>query len=496
MSENDNEDAPQDPQVPEAEVRKRRGISVVWIVPIIAAVLAGGLWLQSIQSRGPMVTVVFDDGSSLEAGKTKVLFEGVEVGRMQSVELAADLKSVETTIQLDESAQKMALEGAEYWVVRPSIGIGGISGLETLVSGSYVGVIPGKGEKKKSFVAVGQPPMSTTRIPGLQLTLRSSGLASLEVGSPIAFRQIQVGEVTGYQLREDRTGVELTAVIYARHQHLVRENSKFWNASGINVTLGAAGLEVETQSLAALLLGGISFMTPKGERAGGEVKDGAPFELFANFDSVKRERRIQNGLVVILESASAGSVKKGDPVSYREVTVGEVLRQKLGSESSKVLVYVNIWPKYAPLVRDNSVFWNASGIKAHFGLFSGLDLSMESLESLIAGGIAFATPDDPGERVANNSYFKIAEKPEDRWLTWAPRIKTAASAVLKAPVRVVESGVDKLDKSSSRESSEAVAEQEARENQQQEREEVKRLNKSREEAGRRNMGGPRPGHGF
>ena len=237
MSENENEDAPQDPQVPEAEVRKRRGISVVWIVPIIAAVVAGGLWLQSIQSRGPVVTVIFDDGSSLEAGKTKVLFEGVEVGRMQSVELATDLKSVETTIQLDESAKKMALEGAEYWVVRPSIGIGGISGLETLVSGSYVGVIPGKGEKKKRFVAVGQPPMATTRIPGLQLTLRSSGLASLESGSPIAFRQIQVGEVTGYQLREDRSGVELTAVIYARHQHLVRENSKFWNASGINVTL-------------------------------------------------------------------------------------------------------------------------------------------------------------------------------------------------------------------------------------------------------------------
>jgi paraquat-inducible protein B len=490
MSENENEDAPQDPQVPEAEVRKRRGISMVWIVPIIAAIVAGGLWLQSIQSRGPVVTVIFDDGSSLEAGKTKVLFEGVEVGRMQSVELAADLKSVETTIQLDESAQKMALEGAEYWVVRPSIGIGGISGLETLVSGSYVGVIPGKGEKKKRFVAVGQPPMATTRIPGLQLTLSSSGLASLEVGSPIAFRQIQVGEVTGYQLREDRSGVELTAVIYERHQHLVRENSKFWNASGIKVTLGAAGLEVETQSLAALLLGGISFTTPKGDRAGGEVKDGSPFELFTDFDSVKRERRIQNGLVVILESASAGSVKRGDPVSYREVKVGEVLRQKLGSESSKVLVYVNIWPKYAALVRDNSVFWNASGIKAHFGLFSGLDLSMESLESLIAGGIAFATPDDPGARVANNSYFKIAEKPEDRWLNWAPRIKTAASAVLKAPVRVLEG--DRKDEGEAANAPQANAEQSE---QGSEEGEVQRVDRERATAARRNQGGPRPGHG-
>ena len=490
MSEKENAEVPGASEAPEAEVHKRRGISVVWVVPIIAAIVAGGLWLQAIQSRGPLVTVIFDDGSSLEAGKTKVLFEGVEVGRMQSVELSDDLKSVETTIQLDESAKKMALDGAEYWVVRPSIGIGGISGLETLISGSYVGVIPGKGETKKKFVAVGQPPMSTTRIPGLQLRLRSSGLASLEAGSPIAFRQIQVGEVTGYELRTDRTGVDLTAVVYQRHQHLVRENSKFWNASGVNVTLGAAGLQVETQSLAALLLGGISFMTPKGERAGGEVKDGADYELFTDFDAVKRERRIKNGLVVILESASAGSVKKGDPVSYREVTVGEVLRQKLGSESSKVLVYVNIWPKYAPLVRENSVFWNASGIKAHFGLFSGLDVSMESLESLIAGGIAFATPDDPGERVANNSYFKINEKPEDRWLDWAPRIRTAASTVLKAPVRVLEGDHKDEDEAANAQQANAAQSEQGREE-----EEVQRVDRERANAARRNQGGPRPGHG-
>ena len=196
---------------------------------------------------------------------------------------------------------------------------------------------------------------------------------------------------------------------------------------------------------------------------------------------------------MILESASAGSVKKGDPVSYREVTVGEVLRQKLGSESSKVLVYVNIWPKYAPLVRDNSVFWNASGIKAHFGLFSGLDVSMESLESLIAGGIAFATPDDPGERVANNSYFKINEKPEDRWLDWAPRIRTAASTVLKAPVRALESGV----RSGQRESEASGAAEAGAEQSQQKREaeEVQRVDRERATAARRNQGGPRPGHG-
>lgn len=480
MSENETAETP---PAPKAEVRKRRGISIVWMVPILAAVIAGGLWLQALQSRGPMVTVLFDDGSSLEAGKTKVLFEGVEVGRVRLVELSEDLKSVRTEIRLDESATRMARDGAEYWVVRPSIGIGGISGLETLVSGSYIGVVPGKGSAKKDFVAVGQPPMATTRIPGLQLKLRSSGLASLEIGSPIAFRQIQVGEVTGYELREDRTGVDLTAVVYKRHAYLVRGHSKFWNASGIKVTLGAAGVEVKTQSLAAVLLGGISFMTPRGGNAGGPVADGAEFDLFGDFDAVQRERRIKNGLVVILESGSAGSVKKGDPVSYREVKVGQVLRQKLGSESSKVLVYVNIWPKYAPLVRDNSVFWNASGVKAHFGLFSGLDVSLESLESLIAGGIAFATPDDPGAPVPNNSYFKIADKPEDRWLDWAPRITTAASTVFKAPVKALKSGVDDLKRSDTPAAETARVDEEEKENREESREQPTR-----------HIGGHRPGH--
>lgn len=432
-------------EVTEALVRTRRGVSVVWLVPIFAAVIAGGLWLQALRASGPLVTVVFDDGSSLEAGKTKVQYDGVEVGRIETVNLSADLATVITTIQLDSSAARMAQEGAEYWVVRPTIGIGGVSGLETLVSGSYIGVVPGRGSDKRSFTGVGQPPMSATRIPGLQLHLTSKSLASLEVGSPVAFRQIQVGEITGYVLREDRSGVDLTLVVYDRHKHLVREESRFYNASGVDVTLGGSGLKVETQSVAAMLLGGVSFLTPTGDSAGSAVADGAQFVLHSDLAAVRRERRIRMGLTIILESAALGSIKKGDPVSYREVEVGEVLKAALAAESANVLVHVNIWPKYTALVRENSVFWNASGVKAHFGLFSGLDLSMESLESLIAGGVAFATPDEPGPRVANGASFRIATKSEDNWLSWAPKIGRVVDTVIRAPVRAVKKSVEVMD---------------------------------------------------
>lgn len=425
----------------DVEVRKRRRVSIVWLVPIIAAVVAGGLWIETLQSRGPLVTVAFDDGNSLEAGKTKVLFEGVEVGRVESVGLTPDLESVITTIQLDSSAALMARKGAEYWVVRPSIGIGGISGLETLVSGSYVGVVPGDGKEQKNFVAVGQPPMSTTRIPGLQLVLKADGLGSIEVGSPVAFRQIQVGEVTGYSLREDRTGVDLTVVVYERHQHLVRAGSRFHNASGFDVSLGAAGLQVEMQSLAAVLLGGISFETPPGDSAGAAVASGAEFRLYSDRASIAREQRIRQGLTVVLESGALGSIKRGDPVSYREVQVGEILHDELGPESSRVLVTVNIWPEYSALVRENSVFWNASGLRAHFGLLSGLDVSVDSVESLLAGGVAFATPTDAGAPVENGALFPISKKPDDS-SEWAPRIARAVGAVVRAPGTVIRAGAN------------------------------------------------------
>lgn len=442
---NDEERLPmEEVDVAEALVRKRRGVSVVWLVPIVAAVIAGGLWLQALRARGPVVTVVFDDGSSLDAGQTKVQYEGVEVGRVEAVELSADLATVITTIQLDSSAGRMAREGAEYWVVRPSIGIGGISGLETLVSGSYIGVVPGRGEKKKSFTGVGQPPMAATRIPGLQLQLTSKSLASLEVGSPVAFRQIQVGEVTGYKLREDRSGVDLTLAVYDRHKHLVRLGSRFYNASGIDVTLGGSGLKLETQSVAAMLLGGVSFLTPVGDAGGGVVADGARFELHVDLASVRREKRIREGLTLVLESGALGSIKKGDPVSYREVQVGEVLHAELGSESTNVFVHVNIWPKYTALVRANSVFWNASGLQAHFGLFSGLDISVESLEALLAGGIAFATPDEPGPQVGNGAAFRIVAKAKEDWLSWAPRIGRVVETVVHAPAAAMQKGVDIL----------------------------------------------------
>ena len=428
-----------------AVIRKRRRFSIVWLVPLVAALIAGGLWLQALQERGPLVTVVFDDGSGLEAGKSTVQFQGVEVGTVETVVLSKDLERVITTIRLDSSAKQMAQKGAEYWIVRPTFGIGGLSGLETLVSGSFIGVVPGDGPPQVRFDGLGEPPMSAVRIPGLKLRLKARELGSLSVGSPVAFRQIQVGEVTGYVLREDRTGVELTIVIYEPHRTLVREKSRFWNASGVKVSLGAKGLKIKTQSLAALVLGGVSFSTPAGDRAGGAAATDTLFALHENQHAVLRDELIDEGLNIILVASSLGSVRNGDSVFYREIQVGEVTGARLAPDSRDVHLEVNIWSEYAPLVRVNSQFWNASGLNAHFGLFSGLDVSVESLESLVAGGIAFATPDEPGVRVEGGSIFTLAPKASEDWTQWAPKIGRAVGDVVRAPAEIVRGGVRALE---------------------------------------------------
>ena len=442
----------------EAVVRRRRGISIVWAVPIIAAIVAGGLWIQALRERGPLVTVVFDDGNGLEAGKTVVLFQGVAVGTVESVDLSQNLETVVTQIRLEASAERMAQDGAKYWIVRPSFGIGGLTGLETLVSGPYIGVVPGDGASQTDFTGVSEPPMEATRMPGLRILLEADQLGSLTLGSPVAFRKIQIGEVTGYALRKDKSKVDLTVTVYDAHRELIREGSRFWNASGVKVTIGAGGLKVKSQSLAALLLGGISVVNPGGTTITPPARSGASFRLYRSEHEFKRRDRIREGLNIRLESTSLGSVRPGDPVSYREVQVGEVIDAELAPGSQHVFLSANIWKEYAPLVRTNSRFWNASGIRAHFGLFSGLDISVESLESLVSGGVAFATPDDPGGEVPNGTAFSLADAPKDNWLSWAPRLLSAVGGVVRAPAKLVKKGVNDLTGSGRKGESQAVAE--------------------------------------
>ncbi len=484
---------------------------------------------------GIKVVVNLPDFEGLTPGSTPVMYKGLQVGVLKKIKVNPSLIGASADLLLDPRSEDYLVEGADFWVVKPSISLGGISGIETLVKGNYIAVRPGEKGKpaKRSFQALAKVPPMDINVPGLHLVLRSSKLASLSLGSPILFRQVKVGAVQSYQLSRDHQQVLLGVHIEPEYAGLVNSSTRFWNASGVTLTGGLSGIEVKSESLQSLLVGGIAFETPdpkallkgrlpqfnlftdrdKALETGVEVQIqvqtgeglnvGTPIrykglevgevdrlELSADMKAVVLYARIlkaseqiaragskfwvvrpevslvraanldtlvtglyldvqpaaspsapqqtrfiaqmnaptelpsAKGLKLVLSTAARGSIKAGVAISYRDVPVGKVIDYQLSPNADRVLLQVLIEPRYAPLVRSTSKFWNTSGVTVDAGLFKGVKLRTDSLESMLEGGISFATPDNPqmgGPALAGQT-FVLNNEVKDEWLQWAPKI--------------------------------------------------------------------------
>ncbi|HEX4120309.1 MAG TPA: MlaD family protein [Verrucomicrobiae bacterium] len=278
--------------IPKAIIKKARTAWLFWLIPLGAAALCVWFVYRDYIASGPLITIYFQNVEGVMPGNTQIQYRGSQIGEVKTVALAPDLKSVKVTSRLARDAKNLAREGSVFWVVRPEVKVGTISGLQTIVSGVYINVQPGQGSPTNVFLGSESQPVERLPDP-LNITIRSSSLDSMQETSPVFYRGIQVGEVTGYQLAPDGHAV----LIRARIRH-----------------------------------------------------------------------------------------------------------------------------DYAPLVRENSVFWNAGGVDFHIGLFKGAEISAESAESLLGGGVAFATPPDPGAPAADGALFDLSEKSKDEWKKWAPSI--------------------------------------------------------------------------
>ncbi|WP_309385828.1 intermembrane transport protein PqiB [Cerasicoccus frondis] len=269
--------------LPEVQLTKHQRFSIVWVVPIIAIAIAGWLAYRSLAMRGPEIEITFKDGSGLVAGKTEIQYLGIKVGSVDKVHLDEKLSKVVVKARLEKSAAEagIASEGAAFWVVRPQIGIGGVRGLDTLLSGPYIGVSPGNGGKTiHQFSGLPEQPPAGPREPGLNIILQAEKLGSLTDGDPVYYREFQVGEVDQVYLASDARTVHAHIHIKAEYAPLVRQNTKFWNASGIGMSLGLFGAKVKTESLSSILKGGVSFATPPNDEMGGSVEDNDVFKLY------------------------------------------------------------------------------------------------------------------------------------------------------------------------------------------------------------------------
>ena len=311
------------PQATLEPPRRKGRLSIVWIIPLLAAAVAVGIAVQRIRTEGPTITILFRAAAGIQEGKTFVKYKDVEIGKVTAVQLADQFSKVAVTVQVDRSAAGLLVDDTRFWVVEPRVTLSGVSGLGTLLSGNYIGIQPGKSKKeRRQFVGLDTPPAITDQ-PGRRFVLKAPDLGSIGIGAPLYFRRLKVGEVASYALAADGSGVDITVFVFTPFEQYVTPETRFWDASGIDVSLTADGLNVRTQSLVSLLAGGVAFDVPSFLSAADPAEEDAVFTLFGNQASaLKQPDPVARRYVIYTDSLDGLQV--GAPVKILGVRAGEV----------------------------------------------------------------------------------------------------------------------------------------------------------------------------
>ena len=310
---------------PIIEPRSRWVPSLVWVIPLIAALIGIALVVKSVAGRGPTITISFISAEGLETGKTKLKYKDVDVGTVKEITLSKDHSRVLVEVQLTKAAEDFAVKDTRFWVVRPRVAASGVTGLGTLLSGAYIGVDAGKSAEDEShFVGLESPPAVTGDQKGHQFTLRGESLGSIDIGSPIYYRRVQVGQVAGFSLDKDGTGVTMQVFVNAPYDQYIGTNTRWWHASGVDLRLDANGFKLNTQSLATVVLGGLAFQTPPNQQPGPQAPNYMTFRLGADETDAMRDPDGQPVHVVMRFNQSLRGLSQGAPIDFRGIVLGNV----------------------------------------------------------------------------------------------------------------------------------------------------------------------------
>ncbi|HSW12996.1 MAG TPA: MlaD family protein [Solimonas sp.] len=311
------------PPPPAVHRPPRWQISLIWLVPLVAALVGLGLIARAWLQAGPVLTLSFKSAEGLEAGSTEVRFKDVVIGKVRRIDLSDDFDSVVVTVDLKHEAERVAVQDSRFWVVRPRADFGGVSGLGTLLSGAYIGVDIGQSEQKqRSFVALEVPPPITNDRVGRSFRLQASDLGSINLGSPVYYRRLPVGRIVSYELAADGRGISLQAFVDAPYDRFVTARSRFWNASGIDLSLGAQGFKLNTQSLFSVLAGGVAFWTP--EQSSEAVPKDMSFELYGDMATALAPKDGVRLATRMRFYQSVRGLTVGSPVDFHGLSLGEV----------------------------------------------------------------------------------------------------------------------------------------------------------------------------
>ena len=309
----------------EAKIKSTTHVSKVWLIPIIAIITGGWMVWYQWKNQGPLITIELKSASGIEINKTPVKVRDLEVGQVKKIELKPDLDGVLVTARIDASAERLLTENTDFWVVAPRISFSEVSGLNTLLSGSYIAMsADDSGRSKFDFVALERPPATPPGTPGLHLTLKSNDKFAYKPGDPIIYKGFKVGEFEEAEFNIEERVVDYSAFIQAPYHKLITQNTRFWNVSGVKLHLKSSGVKVETGSLETLLANGVTFGIPKGASSGGQVDENASFIIFSDDAAASNARYKLYASYVLLIDETVRGLTEGAPVEYRGIEVGEV----------------------------------------------------------------------------------------------------------------------------------------------------------------------------
>jgi paraquat-inducible protein B len=317
-------------QAPEAQVETKRRFSIIWVVPIIALLIGGGLTFKTISEKGPEITISFETADGLVAGKTAVKYKDVEIGKVTKIDLSDDISDVIVTVEMASNSKHYLTEKSQFWVIRAKIAAGEISALGTLLSGAYIGCNPStEGKKQEHFKGLEKAPVLTSDLPGRHFVLQSKELGSLDQGSPIYYRGIKVGQVVDYNFNESVEAVLFKVFIEAPFSKKVLENTRFWNASGVDFTMDANGIKMDTQSLVSIISGGLAFDLREHEQPGEAAEENQSFELYKSREASNEVAYDIREYYMMYFDQSVRGLSPGAPVEILGIKVGEVVKVEL-----------------------------------------------------------------------------------------------------------------------------------------------------------------------
>ncbi len=324
--------------IPHATARRSRRISVIWVIPLVAVAIGGWLAWDTLSKQGPTIKISFDSGEGLQAGQSQLKFKQIVFGTVKSLELAPDRTHVIVTVATTHEAKPLLTDKTVFWVVKARLFAGNVSGLETLLSGDYIGMLPAEGKPQREFVGHEDPPILQANVPGHTFVLKAKRLGSISLGAPVFYRDLNVGEVLGWDIADMAEYVTIRAFVREPYDSYVHDQSRFWNASGISIKLGGAGVEVQMESLKALLLGGIAFDTPAAEIRTAITAENHVFPLFADRDAANNASYTRKIQVISYFPGSVKGLAPGSEVTMHGLKVGEVTEVRLQYDRAKDII--------------------------------------------------------------------------------------------------------------------------------------------------------------